>query len=310
MRKKNRLYIILFIIVIAFFIYPAFVSADIAVPGMQNEGITYVISNIKNYPDYIFVTNSAIWGGEYATLVDSGGKFGGGGYKLDGYVLVAIPLSSVPANVLAELKKGGGEKASQIVQDYIKNAKGAIQSPESLAKTKLVDEKLPLDSIVVSLNIGNISQKGLSVSEESVTYYYKDGKTEKFNIPANGELPDPTGKVMPATKTPVPTKSGSLSKSGIVKITTIPFGVSVYLDNVLKGKSPITLFTSFGSHQFVLNSGSPPMYVQSFEIKNNTPQIFNINLRDQESVKNNWLFPGVPTISNITNASGTNITKK
>ncbi len=307
---RNGTCIIIFIVISALIFYPAFVSADIAVPGMVNKGITYVISNIKDYPGYIFIANSAIWGEEYATLVDSNGLFGGGGYKLDGYILVAIPADSIPGNVLADLKNGSDNGTPQAVKDFMKNSKGTIKSPDSLAKTKLVNEKIPLDSIIVAINIGNMSGKELSVSQKNITYIYKDGTTEKINIPASGELPDPTGKPQSPTKTPVVTKIPVSQKNVVVKITTIPFGLSVYLDNVLKGKSPLMFYTSFGNHQFVLNNGTFPMYVQSFEIKNNTPQIFNINLRDQASIINQLLFPVPATNLSISNKSVINTTKQ
>lgn len=65
--------------------------ADIAVEGISDYSFHYNISNLGQFPDYVFLTSSAIWGWDYPQVI-SDGTFGGG-YKLDGFVLHAI-LSS------------------------------------------------------------------------------------------------------------------------------------------------------------------------------------------------------------------------
>jgi len=71
---------------------PLCASADVKVEGWRDLNYDYIISNINDYPDYIFLTSSNIWGWKYASMINSTGPFGKG-YKLDDFIVHAIRAS-------------------------------------------------------------------------------------------------------------------------------------------------------------------------------------------------------------------------
>jgi hypothetical protein len=74
-------------------------SADILIKGEQNYNYDYNITNIKDYPNYVFLTSSGIWNWKYTSVINSSTGLFGGGYKLDHFLLHAIAASDFDQNL-------------------------------------------------------------------------------------------------------------------------------------------------------------------------------------------------------------------
>jgi hypothetical protein len=152
-----------------------FVLADVRVEGWEEVEYKYIISNIKDYPEYLFLTNSAIWGWEYASVINSTGEFGGG-YKLDGFVVNSIKRS----NLGQQQERLFGQNGSDDLQtfnctDYCQDNSDIVSSDLSLPKATSMKEDQGVDGIEVYLKIEDINDQSLNLSKVKMLYYYQNG---------------------------------------------------------------------------------------------------------------------------------------
>jgi hypothetical protein len=153
-------------------------SADVPVEGMKQADYNYIISNIKDYPDYVFLTSSAIWGWSYASIINSTGDFGGG-YKLDSFQLHAIKASGFDrAKFFAARDQYDKEIAN--CTDYCRDNPKIVSSNLTLPKATSVNEIIPLKKIEVDLQIDSITDRALKISKTKMLYYYENGTVQEF----------------------------------------------------------------------------------------------------------------------------------
>jgi hypothetical protein len=175
MPSRKRLCIAFFLTVI---LLTLSASADVPVEGMKQADYNYVISNIKDYPDYVFLTSSAIWGWSYASIINSTGDFGGG-YKLDSFQLHAIKASDFErAKFFAARDQYNQEIAN--CTDYCRDNPKIVSSNLTLPKATSVNEILPLEKIEVDLRIDSITDQALKISKTKMLYYYENGTVQEF----------------------------------------------------------------------------------------------------------------------------------
>lgn len=153
--------------------------ADIPVPGMSEYDIDYVIADFDNMTDYVFLVNSSIWGWDHSSIVSADGTFGGG-YKLDGFGLNAIPSEDFDEWAFSNDPRG-----------FCENNTDIIPSSVYLPVAMTIDEKIPLDRVEVILTLYGINKEYLDFSKTSVIYYYRDGTVEELLIEPDGEVPLP-----------------------------------------------------------------------------------------------------------------------
>ena len=155
-----------------------FASADVPVEGMKQANYDYVISNIKDYPEYVFLTSSAIWGWNYASIINSTGTFGGG-YKLDSFRLHAIKTSDFDqAKFFAARDQYNQEIAN--CTDYCRDNPKIVSSNLTLPKATSVNEIIPLKKIEIDLRIDSITDQALEISKTRMLYYYENGTVQEF----------------------------------------------------------------------------------------------------------------------------------
>lgn len=145
-------------------------SADVPVMGKKNHDITYNLTNIKDHPDYIFLTSSVIWKWDYVAIINQTGIFEGG-YKSDYFILNTVPTSKFNKTAFDD------DPAR-----YCANNTGIIQSRISLPVSTLIDNDIELDQMKVDLEIENISDELLNVSMKCVTYHFTNGTVESLQI--------------------------------------------------------------------------------------------------------------------------------
>jgi hypothetical protein len=153
--------------------------ADVPVPGKEEFKINYRITNIGDFPDWLFITSSTIFGWEYAQVINDTGTFGGG-YKLDEFLLHGIREMYID---LARFKANP--------KSYAKEDNRFVLANLSLPVSRLVDERAALAGIEVLLEVDGINDQRFDVSMTEVIYRYKDGTTEELIISGN-DIPSPT----------------------------------------------------------------------------------------------------------------------
>ncbi len=153
-------------------------SADVKVEGWREQSYDYVISNINDFPDYVFLTSSAIWGWEYASVINSTGHFGGG-YKLDSFIVHAVKASDFDWQEFS-----GQENASDLqavnCTDYCQNNALIVSSNLTLPKAASVQEIIPLQKIEIYLKVNNITSQALNISKTRMVYYYSNGTVQEM----------------------------------------------------------------------------------------------------------------------------------
>jgi len=165
--------------------------ADIAVEGMRQYDYNYSIVNIGDFPDYVFLTSSAIWGWEYVSEINRTGSFGGG-YKLDGFQVHAIKAENLDQGML-KAETSGDDKAKASRMEYFENNKDIVSSNTTLPVATSLEEALGLKSISVYLKINSINESAINLSETRVVYSYLDGRTEELPV-KDGDIPAPSNR--------------------------------------------------------------------------------------------------------------------
>jgi hypothetical protein len=146
------------------------VVADIPIEGMKQYNYQYVINNSAEYPEYIFLTSSEIWGFDHPSIVVNG-TFGGG-YKLDGFVLHAMKEKSLYPTIKEQM--GSDEQEKPDVTKFFDTAP-VLTSDIMLPVSTTIDEKIPLTNLTVFLAIQEISDTGLNITREKTRYGYQNG---------------------------------------------------------------------------------------------------------------------------------------
>jgi len=147
--------------------------ADVKVEGWREQSYDYTITNINDFPDYVFLTSSVIWGWEYASVLNGTGSFGGG-YKLDGFHVHAIRSANFDKERFFRLKQENDQDAVNCT-DYCRNNAEIVSSNLSLPRSVSVQETVPLQKILVQLKVEDITDRTLNISKTKMLYYYANG---------------------------------------------------------------------------------------------------------------------------------------
>ncbi|ABD41310.1 hypothetical protein Mhun_1579 [Methanospirillum hungatei JF-1] len=174
---------IIFILVIGLLFSTA--SADVAVEGVSTYFYQYAISNFEEFKDYIFLTSSAIWGWEYPFIIQDG-TFGGG-YKLDGFVLHAIPSADIDPDTIADINAGDAltdETRDSGVSSYLASLP-FLTANISLPKGAFFEDDLEIENVTVVLNITALNETSFDVKKDAALFGYRDGTV--IQVPMSGD---------------------------------------------------------------------------------------------------------------------------
>ena len=153
-------------------------SADVKVEGWKDLSYDYIISNINEYPDYVFLTSSNIWGWKYASLINSTGSFGKG-YKLDDFIVHAAKASDFDQGLFFSHPDEYNPNTANCT-DYCQNNSKIVSSSLKLPKATSIEEILALEKIEVFLKIDNITDQALNISKTKTLYYYENGTVQEL----------------------------------------------------------------------------------------------------------------------------------
>jgi hypothetical protein len=152
--------------------------ADVKVEGWKDLSYDYIISNINDYPDYVFLTSSNIWGWEYASIINNTGSFGNG-YKLDDFKIHAIKASDFERDLFLR-ERDEYDPDTVNCTDYCQNNTKIVSSSLMLPKATSTEEILSLEKIEVFLKIDNITDQALNISKAKTLYYYENGTVQEL----------------------------------------------------------------------------------------------------------------------------------
>ncbi len=152
--------------------------ADIKVEGWRDQSYDYIISNVNDFPDYVFLTSSAIWGWDYASLINSTGSFGGG-YKLDSFIVHAMRASDFNRDKFFS-QRDENDRETVNCTGYCQDNPKIVSSNLTLPKSISVEEMIPLEKIEVYLKVDGITDQALNISKIKMLYYYENGTVQEL----------------------------------------------------------------------------------------------------------------------------------
>ncbi|MGB9937127.1 MAG: hypothetical protein ACPK7O_05355 [Methanobacterium sp.] len=174
------------ILLLSIFVLLSFSSvayADVIDPSMKNVKIYYQVSNIQEYPDYVFF----IHGNPSPSLeIINSSKFSF--YKLSTVSIYAINKKNFNENDLKNMDDSE-------IENFFKNNLNIIKSDIELqGASKSVEMSNPLDEMIITLNIDSINNKSMDIKKSKVTYRYNDGSMQEETYKDQNSTPEPTKK--------------------------------------------------------------------------------------------------------------------
>ncbi len=155
--------------------------ADVINPGMKEVKIYYQVSNMENYPDYVFL----IHGTPSPSLeIINSNEFTF--YKFSTVSIYAISKTNFNENELKNMNE------SQL-QNFLKTDSSIIKSDLTLqGSSKTVNNNNPLEKILITLNINSIYNETMNVTKSKVTYTYNDGSVQEETFKDQNSIPEPS----------------------------------------------------------------------------------------------------------------------
>lgn len=162
--------------------------ADVAIEGVSQYNYQYHITNYADYPDYAFITSSAIWGWEYPQVVMNGSF--GGGYKLDGFILHAVPLTDVDdtlLDTLAELRNPSpdGDATERASYAEYMSTIPVVTANVSLPVGTFYEDTLEIANVSADLTITTLNESSFNLTKDTAVFEYQNG--EIAEVPFSGD---------------------------------------------------------------------------------------------------------------------------
>ena len=173
----ERFHLIVFLLITISFISPAF--ADVIEPGEKVITFDYQLTNIQDYPDYVFVLHGTP-GPTMQVLNSSKFSF----YKLSTCYIYAIPSSVF--NQINWDKMNDTE-----VEEFLRNDSRIARSNLSLEGLyESVNMANPLESALVLLRIDSIQGNNLKIQKTKVIYGYSGGQKIEKTFQSQNQTPE------------------------------------------------------------------------------------------------------------------------
>ncbi len=150
-------------------ILPLTAFADIIDENREIIYYDYQIVNIDEYPDYLIIAGSSIYGLDSAVPVVNG-TFGGG-YKLDGFKLYAINNTEVKT---MDLTNDQGEFKNIAHGDYLRNL-SMVVSDNTFNVAGSYEKDIGYDKIHVNLTILKLNDDVFEVNQTDRNVTFTNG---------------------------------------------------------------------------------------------------------------------------------------
>lgn len=181
MTKK---YLIVFLIINLLFIPSAF--ADVIQPGEKDINFDYQLTNIQDYPDYVFILH----GMPSPTMeILSSSEFSF--YKLSTCSIYAIKKTDF--NKINMSKMNDTEIETFLMND----SRVARSNLELEGQYGSVTIDNPLESALVLLSINSIQGNNLEIQKNKIVYGYSDGQKTEKAFQNQNQTPEPPNSQKP-----------------------------------------------------------------------------------------------------------------
>ncbi len=155
--------------------------ADVIEPGMKEIKYYYKVSNIDNYPEYIFLAH-----GTPSPIMEIVNSSEFSFYKFSTVSIYALKKSDFNENELKNMDDGE-------LENFFKNDPRVIRSDIELQGSyKNVVIANPLDKALVVLEIKSIKENKLEIEKSKVVYAYVDGTLEEEKFKDQNTTPEPS----------------------------------------------------------------------------------------------------------------------
>lgn len=156
-------------------------SADVIDPGEKNVPYSYKISNIQDFPDYVFILHG-IPNPSIELLNSSEFSF---------YKLSTCSIYAVPRNLYNQMQIDQMNESQ--VSEFLNNDSRVARSSLKLDGTYgNVNQANPLDNALIILNIKSITGNNLNIHKEKIIYGYNNGQNVEKPYLSQNQTPEPT----------------------------------------------------------------------------------------------------------------------
>jgi len=172
------------------FLIPSIVSADIIEPGMKEVDYCFQVENIKDYPEYIFLSYFQEPVGGYK-VINQGDCVSF--YKFSNPTIYAIKKDDFNENEIGS--------TDEEEKNYFQNNKNLIASGLSIKSIGSVKESDPRQEVIDVYKIDSLDSTSLKISPLKVIYKYTDGTSEEKiyqsqpNSTETPQRPEPSKKI-------------------------------------------------------------------------------------------------------------------
>jgi hypothetical protein len=156
-------------------------SADVITPGEKNIPFSYQLSNIQDYPDYVFILHGTP-NPSIEVLNSSEFSF----YKFSTCSIYAVPGTVFNQMQLNEMND---TQVSEFLTSDTRVARSALKLEGSYGN---VNEGNPLQSALIILNIKSLQGNNLDIQKEKVIYTYSNGQKVEEPFQSQNQTPEPT----------------------------------------------------------------------------------------------------------------------
>lgn len=156
-------------------------TADVINPGEKNIPYNYKISNIQDFPDYVFILHG-IPNPSIEILNSSEFSF---------YKLSTCSIYAVPRTVFNSLKLDDMDDTQ--IEDFLNNDSRVARSNLTLEGTYgTVNVANSLENALIVLKIHSINGNSLDIQKDKIIYSYNNGQTVEKTFQDQNKTPEPT----------------------------------------------------------------------------------------------------------------------
>jgi len=156
-------------------------SADVIDPGEKNVPFSYKITNIQDYPGYVFILHGTP-NPSMEILNTSEFSF---------YKLSTCSIYAVPRNVFNEVQMNQMDETQ--LSAFLNNDSRVVRSSLKLEGSYgNVNQANPLESALIILNIKSIQGNNLDIQKDKIIYGYNNGQNIEKPFQSQNQTPEPT----------------------------------------------------------------------------------------------------------------------
>lgn len=156
-------------------------SADVIQPGEKLIPYKYQLTNLQDYPDYIFILHGQP-NPSLELLNSSEFNF----YKFSTCSIYAIPKSIF---IQMQIEKMNDTQLESFLENDSRVARSDLKLQGLYGRVKSAD---PLDNALVLLQINSLQGKDLDVTKIKIIYGYSDGQQVEKPFKNQSQTPEPT----------------------------------------------------------------------------------------------------------------------